>query len=994
MKGSRLLLLCLLPVLAVTGWQVSSPSAPSRVLVLEDFESADALSRWEGPLGIAADHVSHGRAAARAHVDREHPRFSSTRLAADWSGYDRLLFDLYSERDGVSTATVQIYDAVGGDAGAAARDDFFDGRNKIFVQQGWTHVEVKLTPLKAATFQRDIALNRVRRLLLSFDAAQLPATVYIDNIRLAAGEEAASTQSRMQPQDTVSIIDNRWVSVRQVARPEDVPESAEVTGLRKQAEREAALLRTTIQAAQTQGIDTIYAERHLVTADLGLGVRPLLAWYNNDAKKRPMFQYVAQSCRDGRHELEDLLRGLSLRQEVDDTQVPESAIRPFPPLKGRPSKGWFFRDERGDPMMILSVHSPSRALQRFFASPLQHIESYSVGGGSRWTIDQSPVYAAFQADPDTHRVGWDGWCGHLVRDLSSMGGTKKENVVLCLESPRIREAVAQYIRLNIPKFHANPELLYDIMAYELMYICYCDRSQRGFHDWLAAKHGAIDRANQLWGTSYRSFAEVAAPPVKDSRPLPGTNRALWYDWARFNQDRFTDYLLWVRGQIRQLDANMPLAAGGSSSMLAGRTGTTGIDEERIVNEVDDVIVHEGGGSTLGTDLQLAFSEKSKPLADPEMSLGAVENLLPHFLHGKSVAQIFHWPAQPANEFYSNNRSSLAQSWSYSLADVGELMRVALDVRRLNKEIAAFVEAPAEVAILYSQTSTLQLPPEMLTWQTTPYLAEVNNTYQASQYLDAKVTFVTERQALSGRLDAYKLLLVPGARNLPSAVVEAIWKYAANGGHVLIVPESLLGDEYNHAKDYLARLGIGIRETRRPRPSGAGRMVQGYDQSFSQDVTYADDAAVRLTGTSSSLEARGVRQVIAAAAPGTVLYRYPDGNPAIVRTRQGNGAVTYAACSLDPRSYARLLDSLFDEAKVNRLVRVHGAETWRVEARFARAGSRKLLYVTNFNPQPVSLTVDAGREWLGGLQELRANRHVEGKGIVVRARQTEIYELND
>ena len=86
-----------------------------------------------------------------------------------------------------------------------------------------------------------------------------------------------------------------------------------------------------------------------------------------------------------------------------------------------------------------------------------------------------------------------GHAGHLVRDLSSMGGTKKENVVICLESPRIRAAVADYIRINTPKFHANPELLYDIMAYELMYICYCDRSQRGFHDWLATKHGAIDR---------------------------------------------------------------------------------------------------------------------------------------------------------------------------------------------------------------------------------------------------------------------------------------------------------------------------------------------------------------------------------------------------------------------------------------------------------------------------------------------------------------------
>ena len=84
----------------------------------------------------------------------------------------------------------------------------------------------------------------------------------------------------------------------------------------------------------------------------------------------------------------------------------------------------------------------------------------------------------------------------------------------------------------------------------------------------------------------------------------GRIAALWYDWARFNQDRFTDYLLWVRGEIRKIDAAMPLAAGGSSSMLAGRTGTTGIDEERIVNEVDDVIIHEGGGSTLGMDLQL------------------------------------------------------------------------------------------------------------------------------------------------------------------------------------------------------------------------------------------------------------------------------------------------------------------------------------------------------------------------------------------------------
>jgi beta-galactosidase GanA len=708
---------------------------------------------------------------------------------------------------------------------------------------------------------------------------------------------------------------------------------------------------------------------------------------------------VVRSCRDGRRELEDLLLGATPRAEVDDTQMEESSIRSFPPLKGRPVEGSFFRDQRGEPMMILSLHSPSQELQRFFSTPLQHIESYSVGGGSRWTIDTSPVYKVWQDDPDSRRVGWDGWCGHLVRDLSSMGGTKKENTVVCLESPRIQEAVREYIRANIPKFYQNPELLYNIMGYELMYICYCDRSRTAFHTWLEKKHGSIEHANRLWHTSYAGFKEVIPPPVKNSAPLPGTNRAVWYEWARFNQDRFTDYLISVRDTIRRIDPSVPLAAGGSSSMLAGRTGTTGIDEERIVNEVDDVIIHEGGGPTVGMDLQLALAESRKPLADPEMSIGAVEYLLPHFLHGKSVAQLYHWPAQPANEFYSNNRASLAHSWSFPLADVNEVLRVAIDVRRLNKEIAAFVDTPAEVAILYSQTSTLQLPPEMLTWQATPYLAELHKTYEASQYLDAKVTFVTERQAMKGWLDRYKLLLIPGVRNIPAAVVEAIWNYASNGGHVLIVPESLLGDEYNQPQDYLARLGISIRGTRRPKPSGAGRMVQGYDQSFSQDVVFADSAPEKLkdvgTGSIGDLETGGVRQVLAGTGNARILFRYSDASPAVVSVPLGKGVVVYAACSLEGRSYSRLLDALFGEADLQRPLRLRaavGGGTWKIEARFARAGSRRLLYVVNFNSEPMALRVDTGAEPFEFLRELRDNKVIRGNQITVPGRQSDIYEL--
>ncbi len=962
------------------------------VLVLDDFESPQAAERWEGAVSIASDMASHGSRSLRVELSPKEPQFSSTSLASDWSGRDLLLFDLHTETEGVSTASLRIYDEVGGDADVAAMDDYFEGRSKILLQKGWTHVEVNLRPLKAATFTRDIDLSRIRRFQIAFDNARTPAIIHIDNIRVVSGDEGPGTRSRMEAADLVSMIDNRWVTARQVARPEDVPEGADVAELRRVAERELSYLRIAIEAARTQGLDTVYQERSLVVADAGLGVRPLLPWFNRDDRKREMFQYVSESCRRSRHELEDLLRGATPREEVDDTQLDGPEIPPLPHLKGRKAQGWFFRDENNDPLMVLSAHSPSSALQRFFATPLQHIESYTVGGGSRWTIDQSPVYSAFHADPDTHRVGWDGWCGHLVRDLDSMGGTKKENVVICLEHPAIKKAISEYIRLNIAKFHENPELLYDIMAYELSYMCYCARSQGMFHQWLARRHGSVTQANGKWGTQYASFDEVVPPPVKNSRPLPNTNRAIWYDWARFNMDRFTDHLLWVRGEIRRVSPDsVPLAAGGSSYMLSGSASTSGIDEERIVNEVDDLIIHEGGGSTMGMDLQMGLSNEKKPLADPEMSLQGVEYLLPHFLHGKSVAQIYHWPAQPANEYYSNNSSSIVHSWRFSLADVDELLRVALDVRRLNKEVAAFVDAPAEAAILYSQTSTIQIPPEMVAWRTTPYLAALRKTYEASQFLDSKVTFVTERQLLSGIAKRYKILMVPGARNMPADVVTKLWEYAMQGGHVVIMPESLLGNEYNQPQSYLAGIGVTVRETARPKASASGRMVQGYDQSFSEAVefegTLAEDIAPTSAMNLGTLKAEGVRQKIEAAPDTKVLYQYSDGSPAILTKSMGLGTVTYSAVSLDEVSYGRLLDSLFESAKITRPLRVRSKRP--VEARYATLGDRRLLYLVNFENEPVEITVDAA---IQSMQELRDGRGIRGNRVTVPAKQTLILEV--
>src|SRR6185436_19485849 len=216
---------------------------------------------------------------------------------------------------------------------------------------------------------RDVALDRIRRLSISADRAVLPWTIHLDNIRLVAGQESNETASRTEAQEPVTVIDKGRFTLRQGVRAEDVPESAAVQALRKEAQKQFDLLSRTIRAAQLQGLETIYQERHLATAELGLEVRPRLAWYNNDEKKREMFSYVAESCRRARYELEDKIQGNDPLPEADDTQVSDPLIRPFPRLKGRPAKDSYFLDERNEPMMIVSLHSPSQVLQRFFATP-------------------------------------------------------------------------------------------------------------------------------------------------------------------------------------------------------------------------------------------------------------------------------------------------------------------------------------------------------------------------------------------------------------------------------------------------------------------------------------------------------------------------------------------------------------------------------------------------------------------------------------------------
>ena len=106
-----------------------------------------------------------------------------------------------------------------------------------------------------------------------------------------------------------------------------------------------------------------------------------------------------------------------------------------------------------------------------------------------------------------------------------------------------------------------------------------------------------------------------------------------------------------------------------------------------------------------------------------------------------------------------------------------------------------------------------------------------------------------------------------------------------------------------------------------------------------------------------LRGRGAVQTLKLGANSTALAHLADGNPAVVKCATGRGSVYYLATPLEPESYARLLDRVFERASVSRPLRVTGASgdrVWQIEARALRRERDWLLYVVNHNDAGVEV----------------------------------------
>jgi len=309
--------------------------------------------------------------------------------------------------------------------------------------------------------------------------------------------------------------------------------------------------------------------------------------------------------------------------------------------------------------------------------------------------------------------------------------------------------------------------------------------------------------NTCYGTDFSSFQEVPIP-----EDISGSY-ALFFDWCRFNQDRFRAFHEMLRDMVHEYDPKLPVHAKVMSLAFEdpGRF-EEGINFEDF-NQIGRVAGNDCWYAFYGQQpnpykvgwLTMAINYTLQHCTAPDSPIFNSENHLiadgdPRHIPAQHI-RLAHWHqaihGQGASTMWVWDRGQggdLAENILTRANCVRALGRVALDLNRLAEEVYALQRARADLALFYSYSSLLP---------SADHTDQAKAAFEGAYFTDALCDIVTERQAEAGKLEQYKLVVVPRAAHIPDGVLEAFGKYIREGGTVMAVGSCFTHDEYGHAR---------------------------------------------------------------------------------------------------------------------------------------------------------------------------------------------------
>ena len=437
---------------------------------------------------------------------------------------------------------------------------------------------------------------------------------------------------------------------------------------------------------------------------------------------------------------------------------------------------------------------------------------------------------------------------------------------------------------------------------------------------LKSKFGTPEALDDAWFLNYwgQTIHDWADMPRPDFTMSPSYK----LEWARFQQQRVTDYLGWQAAIVRGLRRPDQFVLHDFASAMR-----TDVDEYAVAPALDVVGINvyhatqdrmDGAWQAMQGDYARSLKHQNYfvtetsaqtigwnssgefPPFDGQLRLDAFANVA----SGANMLLYWHWASLHAG-LESYWKGVLGHDLQPGRA-YAEVARTGAELRRLGADIAN-LRVPAQVAILYSSDSSNALnfmpyrkdaggdwQPE----QTAGYMSTLRQLHRALYQADTAVDFLPA-SASARDLARYRLVIVPSLYVADDAALRRLADYVKGGGHVLATFKSGVANESD-----------AIRWDTLPGPL---REVAGF--SYQEFTSLAHP--VRLAGDpfgagAESLALDWAERLVPSSA--RVLASYDDpviGTwPAVTRNNYGSGTFTYEGSAVSDRlQYAIVRDVL-------------------------------------------------------------------------------------
>jgi len=374
-----------------------------------------------------------------------------------------------------------------------------------------------------------------------------------------------------------------------------------------------------------------------------------------------------------------------------------------------------------------------------------------------------------------------------------------------VEAPQARDIYERFLRALIPMVKKHPALLSVCLSNEPIYEASVIDPWRApmWREWLRARHGEIAVLNSRYGTEYGDFDEVTHPKFS-----PRENPAMVYDAVRFNQGAFAGFHRWMADIIHEMAPGLPCHAKVMPLVWGRFTvfwGTDPWDFAQLsqLNGNDCYFDPRPHGDRWQSNwriqsmyFDLQRSMKRVPIANTENHIipdRHQDYVSPDHVytaiwqgaaHGQGVSVTWAW-GRTYDKTHDFEGLILHRA-----ACTAAVSRVALDLMRLSREMAAIQNAVPRVAILWSNSAQVH---------DSRFVGERDRVYEALVFCGVPIGFITEEQIAKGDLEAYDCLLVAGAPTLLAEAVAPVRAFRERGGRLVFCgPRNFVKDEYGRA----------------------------------------------------------------------------------------------------------------------------------------------------------------------------------------------------